>query len=35
MHVSIKGIAGNAIQYVKALELSGTDEDEQNQLELE
>lgn len=37
MYGSIKGIAGNAIQSVKALELSGADEDEneQNQLELE
>jgi len=33
MHASIKGIAGNAIQSVKALELPG--EDEQNELELE
>tara|TARA_R110002050_G_scaffold100607_1_gene208345 strand:- start:39298 stop:40575 length:1278 start_codon:yes stop_codon:yes gene_type:complete len=35
MHASIKGIAGNAIQSVKALELPGADEDDQNQLELE
>ena len=37
MYGSIKGIAGNAIQSVKALELPGTDEDEneQKQLELE
>ncbi|WP_166961935.1 DUF2130 domain-containing protein [Yeosuana marina] len=35
MHASIKGIAGNAIQSVKALELPGEDEDDQNQLELE
>ncbi len=35
MYGSIKGIAGNAIQSVKALELPGTDEDEQGQLELE
>jgi len=35
MYGSIKGIAGNAIQSVKALELPGADEDEQNQLELE
>ena len=37
MYGSIKGIAGNAIQSVKALELSGADEDEneQSQLELE
>lgn len=35
MYGSIKGIAGNAIQPVKALELPGADEDEQNQLELE
>lgn len=35
MHASIKGIAGNAIQSVKALELSGADEDDQDQLELE
>ena len=34
MHASIKGIAGNAIQSVKALELSGMDE-EGNRLELE
>ncbi|VAW12026.1 FIG00657418: hypothetical protein [hydrothermal vent metagenome] len=37
MYGSIKGIAGNAIKSVKALELPGADEDEneQNQLELE
>ena len=35
MYGSIKGIAGNAIQSVKALELPGADEDEQGQLELE
>tara|TARA_R110000868_G_scaffold357780_2_gene619302 strand:- start:1012 stop:2295 length:1284 start_codon:yes stop_codon:yes gene_type:complete len=37
MHASIKGIAGNAIQSVKALELTGSNEDEnaQNQLDLE
>lgn len=37
MYGSIKGIAGNAIQSVKALELPGTDDGEigQNQLELE
>lgn len=37
MYGSIKGIAGNAIQSVKALELPSADEDEneQNQLELE
>ncbi|KAA3648590.1 MAG: DUF2130 domain-containing protein [Bacteroidetes bacterium] len=35
MHSSIKGIAGNAIQSVKALELPGESEDEQNRLELE
>ena len=37
MYGSIKGIAGNAIQSVKALELPGTNEDEneQKQLELE
>ncbi len=35
MYGSIKGIAGNAIQSVKALELPNADEDEQNQLELE
>jgi len=35
MYGSIKGIAGNAIQSVKALELPDADEDEQNQLELE
>jgi len=37
MYGSIKGIAGNAVQSVKALELLGADEDEneQNQLELE
>jgi hypothetical protein len=35
MYGSIKGIAGNAIQSVKALELPGTDEDEQGQLEIE
>ncbi len=37
MYGSIKGIAGNAIQPVKALELPGTyeDENEQNQLKLE
>lgn len=34
MHGSIKGIAGNAIQSVKALELPGSD-NEQNQLEFE
>lgn len=34
MHGSIKGIAGNAIQSVKALELPG-EEEEQDQLELE
>ena len=34
MYGSIKGIAGNAIQSVKALELPGED-DEQNELELE
>ena len=33
MHASIKGIAGNAIQSVKALELPG--EDEQNELDFE
>lgn len=34
MHASIKGIAGNAIQSVKALELPGADdENEENQLE--
>jgi len=33
MHASIKGIAGNAIQSVKALELPGSDEDEENLLE--
>lgn len=33
MHASIKGIAGNAIQSVKALELPGMDEEE-NRLEL-
>ncbi|MFI0429195.1 DUF2130 domain-containing protein [Mariniflexile sp. HMF6888] len=31
MHASIKGIAGNAIQSVKALELPGMDEEELNQ----
>ena len=35
MYGSIKGIAGNAIQSVKALELPGADEDEQGQLEIE
>ena len=37
MHASIKGIAGNAIQSVKALELPGAEEEdtEQNQLEFE
>ncbi len=37
MYGSIRGIAGNAVQSVKALELPGADEDEneQNQLELE
>lgn len=35
MHSSIKGIAGNAIQSVKALELPGEADDEQNKLELE
>lgn len=35
MHTFIKGIDGNAIQSVKALELPGTDEEDQNQLELE
>jgi len=35
MYGSIKGIAGNAIQSVKALELPDADKDEQNQLELE
>ncbi|MFD0835279.1 DUF2130 domain-containing protein [Mariniflexile aquimaris] len=35
MHASIKGIAGNAIQSVKALELPGADDEDQNQLELE
>jgi hypothetical protein len=37
MYGSIKGIAGNAIQSVKALELPGVDEEEseENQLELE
>ena len=37
MYGSVKGIAGNAVQSVKALELSGADQDEneQNQLELE
>lgn len=33
MHGSIKGIAGNAIQSVKALELPGEDEEEQLQLD--
>ncbi len=33
MYGSIKGIAGNAIQSVKALELPGDDEDQQNLLE--
>lgn len=33
MYSSIKGIAGNAIQSVKALELPGDDEDQQNLLE--
>lgn len=33
MYGSIKGIAGNAIQTVKALELPGDDEDQQNLLE--
>ncbi len=37
MYGSIRGIAGNAVQSVKALELPGADEDEneENQLELE
>jgi len=36
MYGSIKGIAGNAIQSVQALELPGhDDDDEQEQLELE
>jgi hypothetical protein len=35
MHSSIKGIAGNAIQSVKALELPGEFDDDQNTLELE
>ena len=35
MYGSIKGIAGNAIQAVKALELPGESDDEQSQLELE
>tara|TARA_R110001583_G_scaffold85590_2_gene224426 strand:- start:1514 stop:2791 length:1278 start_codon:yes stop_codon:yes gene_type:complete len=35
MHASIKGIAGNAIQSVKALELPGMDEGGDNQLQLE
>ncbi|MCF6359207.1 MAG: DUF2130 domain-containing protein [Cyclobacteriaceae bacterium] len=37
MYGSIRGIAGNAVQSVKALELPGADEDEneQNELELE
>jgi len=35
LHASIKGIAGNAIQSVKALELPGMDDDEQNSLDLE
>lgn len=35
MHASIKGIAGNAIQSVKALELPEMDGEEQNELELE
>ncbi|MEZ5199111.1 MAG: DUF2130 domain-containing protein [Bacteroidales bacterium] len=35
MYGSIKGIAGNAIQSVKALELPGADEDEHKQLKLE
>ncbi|MHB1147408.1 MAG: hypothetical protein ACYC01_07395 [Lutibacter sp.] len=33
MYGSIRGIAGNAIQSVKALELPGDDEDQQNLLE--
>jgi len=36
MHASIKGIAGNAIQSVRVLELLGMDEEEeQNQPDLE
>ncbi len=35
MSGTIKGIAGTAIQTVKALELTGADENEQNQVELE
>ena len=35
MHGSIKGIADNAIQSVKALELLGEEDEEQEQLELE
>ena len=35
MYGSIKGIAGNAIQSVKALELPGADEDENEQKELD
>ena len=35
MHASIKGIAGNAIQSVKALELPGADDDEQGQMEID
>ena len=34
MHGSIKGIADNAIQSVKALELLGEEDEEQEQLEL-
>ena len=30
MHASIRGIAGNAVQAVKALELSGSEEDQEN-----
>jgi len=35
MHSSIKGIAGSAIQSVKALELPGESDEEQSELELE